>query len=233
MENPILGDWQLAPPSAMGYIKTMFASIPTIFFTSFVIALSGALMPGPLLTVTVTESSHRGAIAGPLMIVGHGILELLLVIALLSGIAPLLMRDDVFIVISLVGGSILLWMAVSMFKNLPSLRLDVSPGERRSNNLILSGVILSAINPYFILWWARIGFGYIVYSAKFGIVGIAAFFSGHIIADFAWYALVSFGVVKGKHLLSTKGYRRLIGGCALFLIVFSGYFFYSGFAKLV
>ena len=190
-------------------------------------------MPGPLLTVTITESSHRGAIAGPLMIVGHSILELLLVVALLSGIAPLLMRTDVFIAISLIGGSILLWMAISMLNSLPSLNLDISPGERRSKNLILSGIILSAINPYFIIWWASIGFGYIVYSAKFGIMGIAAFFCGHIIADFTWYALVSFGVVKGKHMLSTRGYRRLIGGCAFFLVGFSGYFFYSGLDKLI
>ncbi len=190
-------------------------------------------MPGPLLTVTITESSHRGTIAGPLMIIGHGILELALVVALLSGIAPLLMRDDVFVAISLVGGSILLWMAFSMLKNLPSLHLDLAPTRRRSKNLILSGIILSAVNPYFIIWWASIGFGYIVYSAKFGALGIAAFFLGHILADFAWYALVSLGVVKGKHLLTTKGYRRLIGGCALFLVGFSGYFFYSGFERLV
>jgi threonine/homoserine/homoserine lactone efflux protein len=50
----------------------------TIFFSSFIIALSGAMMPGPLLTATISESSQRGVFAGPLLIVGHGILELLL-----------------------------------------------------------------------------------------------------------------------------------------------------------
>ena len=57
-------------------------SIFTIFFTSFVIALSGALMPGPLLTVTISESARRGFVAGPLLIAGHGLLELALVVAL-------------------------------------------------------------------------------------------------------------------------------------------------------
>ncbi len=211
----------------------MLPVILTIFFSSFVIALSGALMPGPLLSVTITESSRRGATAGPLMIIGHGILELVVVAALLSGLAPLLLRDDVFVTISLVGGVILMWMAFSMFRELPRLylRLEAEGEDRR--NLIVAGVVLSAANPYFLLWWASVGFGYIVYSAKFGIAGVAAFFLGHILADFAWYGCVSFGVCKGRHLLTDRGYRRLIGGCALFLAVFSGYFFYSGFDRLI
>lgn len=45
-------------------------------------------MPGPLLTVTISESSQRGFIAGPLLIAGHAILELVLVIAFLLGLAP-------------------------------------------------------------------------------------------------------------------------------------------------
>ncbi|MBW1852976.1 MAG: LysE family transporter, partial [Deltaproteobacteria bacterium] len=85
----------------------MTLSLIAIFSSSFLIALSGALMPGPLLTVTVSESSQRGASVGPLMILGHGILELALVLALLSGLAPFLKREDVFVAIALAGGCIL------------------------------------------------------------------------------------------------------------------------------
>jgi threonine/homoserine/homoserine lactone efflux protein len=68
----------------------------TIFFTSFLVALSGAMMPGPLLSVTISESSHRGYITGPLLIAGHGTLELALIISLLLGLAPFLQRKEVF-----------------------------------------------------------------------------------------------------------------------------------------
>ena len=211
----------------------MTLSLIVIFSSSFLIALSGALMPGPLLTVTVSESTQRGAVAGPLVILGHGILELALVLALLSGLAPFLKRDDVFIVIALAGGIILLWMAVSMFRSLPALRLDLTEEEQKPKNLIITGIVMSLANPYWTIWWATIGLGYIMHSVKFGIAGVVAFFIGHILADLAWYALISFSVAKGRSFFNDTIYRRLIGGCACFLVIFAGYFFYSGIEKLV
>lgn len=211
----------------------MALTLITIFSSSFLIALSGALMPGPLLTVTVSESTRRGAIAGPLVIFGHGILELSLITALLLGMAPLLQRNDVFIFISLVGGSILLWMAFSMFKSLPGLRLEVNSKNEKKKNLVLTGILFSLANPYWIIWWASIGLGYILHSVKYGVIGVAAFFLGHILADLAWYALISFGVARGRRFFSDVFYRRLIGCCASFLVIFSCYFFYSGIEKIL
>lgn len=205
----------------------------TIFASSFVIALSGALMPGPVLTVTVSESARRGAIAGPLMIFGHGILELILVIALLAGLAPLLSRDDVFIFISLLGGTILCWMAYTMFRDMHTMRLSLQNDDTKERSLILAGIMLSIANPYWLIWWATIGLGYILYSVKFGLPGVIAFFCGHILADLAWYSLISFGVAKGRRFFTDSFYRKLIGGCAAFLVIFSFYFFYSGIERII
>lgn len=210
----------------------MELALLTIFSTSFIIALSGALMPGPLLTVTVSESSIRGAMTGPMMIFGHGILELTLVCALLSGLGPLLIRDDVFILISLTGGTVLFWMGLSMLRSLPKLSLELESSASRSRNLVLAGIVLSAVNPYWLIWWASIGLGYILHSFKFGLLGVAAFFTGHILADLAWYAAVSFGIAKGRHFFNNALYRKLIGGCGLFLILFSCWFFFSGLRKI-
>ena len=211
----------------------MTLSLIAIFTSSFIIALSGALMPGPLLTFTVSESPQRGAITGPLVILGHGILELALVLALLSGMAPFFKRDEVFVTIALAGGIILFWMAISMFRSLPALRLDFTEKEQKPKNLIMAGILMSLANPYWTIWWATIGLGYIMHSVKFGIAGVVAFFVGHILADLAWYALISFSVSKGRSFFTDTIYRRLIGSCAFFLIIFAGYFFYSGLEKVV
>ena len=54
-------------------------SLLYIFGGSFLVALTGAMMPGPVLTVTISESSRRGAWAGPLLMIGHALLELALI----------------------------------------------------------------------------------------------------------------------------------------------------------
>lgn len=98
---------------------------------------------------------------------------------------------------------------------------------------MLAGAVLSIANPYWLIWWASIGLGYIMHSARSGMLGVASFFIGHILADLLWYTLVSSGIARGRRLFSDTVYRRLIGGCAVFLLCFSCYFFYSGIEKLV
>jgi threonine/homoserine/homoserine lactone efflux protein len=204
----------------------------TIFVSSFVIALSGALMPGPLLTATISESSQRGFITGPLLIAGHAILELGLVIALLLGLAPFLQLPAVFVATALIGSAILFWMAYGMFRSLPSLCLSWEADQKKSNHPVASGILMSAANPYWIIWWATIGLGYILYSRQFGFWGIAFFFGGHILADLIWYSLVSAAIAGGRHFLTDRLYRSLIAVCAVFLVVFAGYFAYAGLTKM-
>ena len=199
----------------------------TIFASSFIIALSGAMMPGTLLTVTISESSRRGIMAGPLLILGHGILEVILLAALFMGIAPLFKETWFFNFISTSGGIILLWMAAGMFRSLPSLTLSLEPDNKKSGNIILTGMLMSAANPYFIIWWATIGLGYILQSSEYGLAGILTFFSGHILADLTWYTIISTAVGKGRSFFSDKIYRRIIGCCAGFLVLFSVYLFFG------
>jgi len=203
-----------------------------IFWTSFVIALSGALMPGPVLTVTISESSRRGIWAGPLIILGHGILELCLVVLLLLGLGPYLRKDLVFGVIAFSGALILMWMAISMFRSIPSLTLSLKPNASSGTHPVLSGILMSLANPYWFIWWATIGLGYIVYATKFGTVGLIAFFSGHISADFAWYFAVSFAVSKGRWFIGDKTYKGVVSLCACALIVFGFWFGFVGAQRL-
>jgi threonine/homoserine/homoserine lactone efflux protein len=204
----------------------------TIFFSSFLISLSGAMMPGPLLTAVIGESSRRGFFAGPLLVAGHGVLELVLVAALLLGLAPYLQQQGVFVSIALAGALILLWMAFSMFRALPTLSLSREMGAPRKGSLLFTGGILSVANPYWVIWWATIGFGYILQCHRYGIVGILFFFAGHILADLFWYSAVSGAVARGRRFLSDGLYRGIIGVCAVILVLFAGYFFYSGLQRL-
>jgi threonine/homoserine/homoserine lactone efflux protein len=165
--------------------------------------------------------------------VGHGILEIMLLAALVLGLAPFLQRNDVFAVVAVAGGFILLWLAFGMFRALPSLTLSLNPGAIKRGSLVMNGAIMSIANPYWIIWWATIGFGYVIYSWSFGIAGIVFFFTGHILADFVWYSAVSAAVGKGRHLFTDRLYRGIIATCAVVLILFAIYFFYAGVQKII
>ena len=70
-------------------------SLAGIFITSFLVGLSGALMPGPVLTVTISQVASRGFLAGPLIVLGHGILELSLVAAVTLGLGRFITAEPV------------------------------------------------------------------------------------------------------------------------------------------
>jgi threonine/homoserine/homoserine lactone efflux protein len=200
-------------------------SLAVIAFTSFMIALSGALVPGPLFTITVSESAKRGATTGPLIILGHGILEVLVIVAVLSGLSPFLEHESTRHVIGLAGGGMLIVMGAMILKDLRKARLDLSPARKgRGMNLVLTGILGSISNPYWIIWWATIGLGYLISSMTYGIAGIVVFFIGHISADLAWYSLVSFAVARGRTLMGDKGYRIILLLCGIFLISFGAWF---------
>jgi threonine/homoserine/homoserine lactone efflux protein len=204
--------------------------LTAIFGGSFTLALSGALMPGPLLTVTISESVRHGFKVGPLLMTGHALLELMLVVAIILGLGPYLKLPPVMGTIALLGGLLLIYLGVDMVRAQVRLALDQEPGEVHATYMrhpILVGVLASIANPYWTLWWVTIGLGYLLAVRNLGLPGLTAFFLGHITADYAWYSLISFGVSRGKTLLSDNSYRHMIRTCGLVLLCFGVWFLYS------
>jgi threonine/homoserine/homoserine lactone efflux protein len=219
-----------------------FANPAAIFVSSFIIGLSGAMMPGPLLVCTVRDTTRRGIIAAPLLVLGHGILELALVTLLVLGLAEWLKGDTATVIIALTGCAALIWMAYGMAREIRTLRFDISSGSDakdvagKSGGLwrpVADGIVASIGNPYWSLWWATVGLGYLAISAGQGIAGIAFFFAGHILSDAAWFMFVGFTVSMGRGRFTDRIYRGIVGVCAAFLVFFAVSFGYFGMTKLL
>ncbi|MBI2002372.1 MAG: LysE family transporter [candidate division NC10 bacterium] len=218
-------------------------SLAAIAITSFLVGLSGAMMPGPVLTVTIGETAARlrggvpgenirtrtrGALAGPLIVLGHGILEILLVMGVVLGLGKLLVLGPVIGTIALLGGAVLLWMAWGMLRSVRSLSLqDTTAGEDRRHP-VLAGILTTLCNPYWIIWWATIGLSYIALSLRLGLTGLISFYIGHILSDLLWYGSVSLTLALGRRLLTDRTYRGLVTACAVLLLGFGLYFGYAG-----
>jgi threonine/homoserine/homoserine lactone efflux protein len=203
----------------------LLAGIP---LTSFIVALSGALMPGPLLTLTVGEAARRGFWAGPLIIVGHALLELALVLLLLAGVGVWLHRPVVLGLVGVLGAGLLGWMGLGLLKASRHSQLKFDAQVDSGLHPILAGVCMSAANPYWLIWWLTIGLGYVMFSMKYGLLGVGLFFIGHILADFAWYTLVSGAVAQGRRFISDRIYCGFLAACGVFLFGFGGYFGVQG-----
>jgi threonine/homoserine/homoserine lactone efflux protein len=205
-------------------------TILIILSTSFLVGLTGALMPGPLLALTISQSARYGFRAGPLIVLGHAILELSLVAALVLGLSRFFSNELFLSSVGLAGGAVLIFMGFTTVRQglhktvLPIQAADV----RQGGTLVFSGIVVSVSNPYWIVWWATIGITYLLWSSKLGFAGLAAFFTSHITSDLVWYSLVAFIVVKGRKIISDTVYRWFLIVCGLALIGLGGYFIYSG-----
>lgn len=192
-----------------------------LFSVGFILGLTGAMAPGPLLTITISESAKRGGIVGPMVVLGHGILEFALLLIIVFGLGNILNNKVLFSVIAFIGGIILIYMGYSTIKGLKGYTLSATPTERHQGiHPVFSGIVVSLSNPYWFIWWITIGMGYVMFAKGFGIKGVLAFFMGHILSDLVWYSFISYGIQFGGRYANTKIIKAILLVCSLFLIVF-------------
>ncbi|MGE5542383.1 MAG: LysE family transporter [Bacillota bacterium] len=201
--------------------------LPGIVLTSFVTGISGAIMPGSLFVVVVSNAVH-GVSHGMLPVAGHALAELAIVFALAYGLGDILSRPSVAASVAGAGACMLAWMAWDLFRS--SLRSTTtiknappaSPGE--SLRLALTGIVATVSNPYWLLWWGTVGAGSVVLWKEYGKAGIGAVFAGHIMADLAWYLVVCLAISKGRNLITGKTYRALLSACGVLLLGLAVFF---------
>jgi len=210
-----------------------------IFFSSLLLGYSGALMPGPLLTYDIERSLQRGWKAGLLVPLGHVLLEMLVVLLILLGMGSFLNQPWPKIVILFVGGLVLFWFGADMIKNAIkgsiklAVRNDASPKRGENTEIIVKSALISLLNPYFLLWWATIGLGFMLANVSFGIWGVVLFYLGHAAADISWYFVVSLLCDRIGRLMKGKAYRITIAVLGTALAFFAAKFIIDGMTQFI
>jgi len=203
-----------------------------IFFNSFIVGFSGAIMPGPLLVVDMAETPRNGWKTGPVISIGHAIAEIGVVVVLSLGVLAIAEDSLAARIIGVVGGAALILMALMMGWDLFTNKIVYSKGEDKDkeNHWLLTGKGITATlsNPYWFVWWATVGLALLVQSKSHGWAGPTAFYFGHIMSDFVWYTFVSILLWKGRRLLMGRGLKALILACAAFLVYLGVWFISDG-----
>lgn len=204
-------------------------SLPLFLGSVIFLSASGVMMPGPVTAVTVTKGSQRKW-AGALIAVGHGIIEIPLILLVYFGLAEYLKMTEVKIGVGLAGGLVLLWMAWGMFRTRPAA-LDVKKDSPHSS--IVAGLASTAASPYFFLWWATVGAALLATATTFGKMGIIAFGTVHWSFDLVWLFAVSWVVFKSKKLWTPQVTGAVFAVCAAVLAGFGVYFIYRAISLIV
>jgi threonine/homoserine/homoserine lactone efflux protein len=100
------------------------------------------------------------------------------------------------------------------------------PSDRRlMANPVLGGIVVSMSNPYWWVWWATIGFAFMIqFDVSFAKwPSLLAFFLGHEAGDLAWYLVVSSLSFFGIRHLSRKAYHTILLVCGIFMMLFGLY----------
>ena len=217
-----------------------------------VLSTSGVLSPGPLFFANLIYGSNQGYYAGIKIANGHITIELLLIILLsfgLFGLSSFTAVPAALRIVGMIGGIAIILFALAQILNITkragyaadtinkNKNQDIGYGSSyfylldkigRKINLgpLMVGMIFTAMNPFFVIWWLTVGLKLISDSILlFGILkGVVILFLFHIWMDYAWLALTAYLISKGWSIVKMRSYHFFMICINIILISYGFYF---------
>uniref|UniRef100_A0A7J2TI19 Lysine transporter LysE n=1 Tax=Archaeoglobus fulgidus TaxID=2234 RepID=A0A7J2TI19_ARCFL len=178
------------------------------------ISSSGALAPGPLSAVTAAIGTKEGWRGGFKVSIGHFIVEapLIFFIAFLLSIATI---ESIMKPLAAVGGIFLIFFGYLTIK---SASADLE-SRKSSFSPIMTGILLTAFNPFFIVWWFSIGGALIAESIiLFGNLGALFLLFSHVWIDFVWLSAIAYFTSLNRLIRFQRALLTVLG----ILVIFFG-----------
>ena len=184
-----------------------------------IISASGVMSPGPLFAANITHGLKNGTKAGIKIAIGHSLVEFPLVILLGIGILSMEVFPEFRTIISILGAITLFVFAFLQIKTILNKNKKIS--TKLKQGPIITGILLSGLNPFFIIWWLTIGLKLISDAmAIWAFVGILIVFVLHIWMDFVWLGATAFLISKSKKIISNTNYKIIVLALSAILIYF-------------
>lgn len=207
----------------------------------FTVGISAAIIPGPMMFATIAASIKKGWRAGPSVFIGHALVELSILVIILIGASSLL-GATVITYLAIIGGLIMFLSGLVMIKNakkastmdipISASSLNLSSDPAKILTLVLNpfsgpvsaGIITSALNPIFVIWWLTAGSAIVLQEYLVGISSVGAFLLGHWIADFGFLLTVSSSFSQGNRIVSQRTHEIMVYLCGGFMAFFGMWF---------
>jgi threonine/homoserine/homoserine lactone efflux protein len=199
----------------------LLAALGTVIVTS----LSGVMAPGPMFAVTLAKSL-KSPWAGVLVSLGHAVVEVPLILLVYFGLAQFFENEVVSLVLGVLGGGMIIWMGYGLFR---ARREMAREGRDTSYNAFVAGILMSGLNPFFLVWWVTVGSLLLLnFLEAAGTWGLPLFIVVHWLCDLVWLSLVSFVIYRTRHFWGQKIQEWVFVVLALALLYFGGQFIVKG-----
>ncbi|HEX9118204.1 MAG TPA: LysE family translocator [Anaerolineae bacterium] len=209
-----------------------------IYLAFMLLSLTGALSPGPLTTMAISEGARSGRLAGTRLALGHALVEIPMVFGIAYGLGAWLVQPIVRGVVGVIGAAVLWWMGYGLIVGAWQGRLRLSapdpatPEEKQRRGLghVAGGMMLTLGNPYWSFWWVTVGAGRItdVAALNFGPLAIGGLALTHWLTDLGWLGGLSLIAGSGRGIIGDRVYRGVLLFCGVFLVAFGVYLGWSG-----
>jgi threonine/homoserine/homoserine lactone efflux protein len=199
----------------------MIAALGTVVVTS----LSGVMMPGPMFTVTLAKSL-KSPWAGVLVSLGHAVIEVPLILLVYFGLVNFFQNEIVKLVLSVLGGGMIVWMGIDLFRARRKLARE---GRDTSYNAFVAGILMSGLNPFFLVWWVTVGSLLLMnFLDAVGSWGLPFFIIVHWLCDLVWLSIVSVTIYKTHSFWGEKWQEWVFIILSLVLLYFGVQFIVKG-----
>jgi threonine/homoserine/homoserine lactone efflux protein len=204
--------------------KQLEDSLFGFVLTTIAVSLSGVMAPGPITAATLAAGA-RSRHAGALIALGHAAVEMPLILLLVAGIGSFLESSTARVGIGLAGGTVLMFMGVQLLLSLrnPSGG-SAAPVQRHP---LVIGVVLTAANPYFLVWWATVGLTLATQAMAFGALMLGLFAIVHWLCDLGWLEVLSVAGFKGSEVFGSRVQTVVAAVCGIILVGFGAKFLYD------
>lgn len=205
----------------------------------FALSLTGALAPGPLSAAVVMQSSRHGRLHGMLPMLGHAIVELGIVAAIILGVNFLAFSEVTTNLLIGFGGIVIVFFGLLALRDyrFTSPDADEHAGSETSKASMIEattqGAAVSLLSPYFLLWWFGIGLANVTMLVAELQVGLGTVFLAgvliyltHISTDIGFGAFLTLGTGYVKEKTAVGGINWVNVLIGVFQIVLGVWFIY-------
>jgi threonine/homoserine/homoserine lactone efflux protein len=199
----------------------MLAALGTVIITS----LSGVMAPGPMFTVTLAKSL-KSPWAGLQVSLGHAVVEVPLILLVYFGLANFFQNEVAKLVLGVLGGGMIVWMGFDLFR---ARRKLARGGKDTSYNAFTAGILMSGLNPFFLVWWVTVGSLLLMnFLAAVGTWGLPFFIVVHWLCDLVWLSIVSVTIFKTHRFWGPNIQELIFVLLGVLLAYFGGMFIIKG-----